>query len=84
MIMTLPALGRVAALAILGLLLGALWISVARPIVTALAESDRTIAESQALLARSQRVTNHRFKHVTGWAPEVPNQGVGWLRLAAG
>ncbi len=36
------------------------------------------------LLARSQRVTNHRFKQVTGWAPEVPNQTVGWRRLAAG
>ena len=36
------------------------------------------------LLARSQRVTNQRFKQVTGWAPEVPNQTVGWRRLAAG
>lgn len=34
--------------------------------------------------ARSQRVTNQRFKQVTGWAPEVPNQTIGWRRLAAG
>ena len=34
--------------------------------------------------ARSQRVSNRRFKAATGWAPAVPNGRVGWQRLTAG
>ena len=42
--------------------------------------ADRKVRD---LLARSQRVTNARFKQVTGWAPEIPDQGEGWRRIAA-
>lgn len=34
-------------------------------------------------LARSQRVTNRRFKAATGWAPAVPNARIGLARLAS-
>ena len=39
--------------------------------------------EMRALLARSQRVSAARFKDVTGWKPQVPNQTDGWMRIAA-
>ncbi len=37
----------------------------------------------RTLLARSQRVSNARFRDATGWAPTVANQQEGWLRMAA-
>ena len=36
------------------------------------------------LLGRSQRVTSEEFKEATGWSPQVPDQSVGWRRIAAG
>jgi nucleoside-diphosphate-sugar epimerase len=36
-----------------------------------------------ALMARSRRVGNARFKSITGWAPSVPNGRVGWQQIAA-
>jgi nucleoside-diphosphate-sugar epimerase len=35
-------------------------------------------------LLRSQRVSNRRFRAVSGWAPAVPSARAGWARLAAG
>ena len=40
-------------------------------------------AEMRGLVARSQRVRSTRFRDVTNWSPEVPNQDVGWARIAA-
>ncbi len=34
------------------------------------------------LLSRSQRVSNRRFKALTGWQPAVPDAWVGWKRIA--
>ena len=35
------------------------------------------------MLSRSLRVSNHRFKAVSGWQPLVPNAHVGWARIGA-
>ena len=40
-------------------------------------------ADLRNTLARSQRVSNARFRRVTGWSPEIPNQREGWSRIAA-
>ncbi|WP_299615776.1 NAD(P)-dependent oxidoreductase [Pelagibius sp.] len=40
-------------------------------------------AETRGLLARSQRVSNTRFRKATGWRPSVPDQRAGWLRMNA-
>lgn len=40
-------------------------------------------AEIRSLLARSQRVSNNRFRQATGWQPSVPDQRAGWLRMNA-
>lgn len=37
---------------------------------------------SAAALARSQRVSNRRFREATGWAPHVPDARQGWRRIA--
>ena len=34
------------------------------------------------LVSLSLRVSNRRFREVSGWSPSVPNARVGWLRLA--
>ncbi len=34
------------------------------------------------LLSRSLRVSNHRFKETTGWAPKVPTARAGWQIIA--
>lgn len=34
-------------------------------------------------LTRSQRVSNHRFKTVTSWTPEVPSAREGWARIVS-
>ncbi len=39
-------------------------------------------AELRYLLARSQRISNKRFRNATGWQPSVPSQADGWRRLA--
>ena len=39
--------------------------------------------DMRRLLARSQRVTSQRFKDLTGWAPSVPNQEIGWAKIVA-
>ena len=39
-------------------------------------------AELRAPLARSQRISNTRFRDVTGWKPAIPNQWEGWSRIA--
>ena len=39
-------------------------------------------ADLRAVLARSQRVSNARFRDATGWKPAVPNQWEGWSRMA--
>ncbi|HET7234028.1 MAG TPA: NAD(P)-dependent oxidoreductase [Longimicrobium sp.] len=36
-----------------------------------------------AFMGRSQRVSNHRFKSATGWAPTVHDARDGWQRIAA-
>jgi len=36
-----------------------------------------------AVLARSQRVSNRRFKDATGWAPKTPTVRVGWPAVVA-
>lgn len=33
------------------------------------------------MMSRSLRVSNHRFKEVSGWQPEVPNARIGWARI---
>lgn len=33
-------------------------------------------------MMRSQRVSNHQFKAVTNWKPEVPSAREGWKRIA--
>ena len=38
--------------------------------------------EAMMTLARSQRVSNRRFKAATGWVPGVPNARIGLARLA--
>lgn len=38
--------------------------------------------ELRYLLARSQRISNARFRDVTGWRPGVPSQAEGWRRVA--
>lgn len=45
---------------------------------TALLLGNRTTS-----LTRSLRVSNKRFKKVTGWVPHYPNARVGWLATAA-
>ncbi|WP_169054219.1 NAD(P)-dependent oxidoreductase [Nitratireductor sp. XY-223] len=35
----------------------------------------------RGILARSQRVSNARFREITGWRPEVPSQREGWRRM---
>lgn len=32
-------------------------------------------------LARSQRISNRRFREVSGWAPKVPSMREGWARV---
>lgn len=39
-------------------------------------------ASTLKLLARSQRVSNRRFKEATGWFPKVSNARVGWPMVA--
>ena len=39
-------------------------------------------AEMRGLLARSQRVSNRRFRAETGWSPSVPSQREGWPLMA--
>ncbi|MCY6381070.1 NAD-dependent epimerase/dehydratase family protein [Hoeflea prorocentri] len=34
------------------------------------------------LLTRSQRISNTRFRDVTGWRPQVPSQRIGWQMMA--
>jgi nucleoside-diphosphate-sugar epimerase len=34
-------------------------------------------------LARSQRISNRRFKEATGWAPQYPSAREGWKAIAA-
>ena len=44
----------------------------------------RLLAGKDALFAaRSQRVSNRRFKEATGWTPAVPDARQGWGRIAA-
>jgi nucleoside-diphosphate-sugar epimerase len=38
----------------------------------------KLIGSQGSLLARSNRVSNAKFKHSTGWAPQVPSQREGW------
>ena len=40
-------------------------------------------ADLRRLLARSQRISNARYRQATGWAPAVADQSMGWMRLAA-
>ncbi|MDA4844144.1 NAD-dependent epimerase/dehydratase family protein [Hoeflea poritis] len=37
--------------------------------------------ELRGILSRSQRISNARFREVTGWRPEVPSQREGWRRM---
>ena len=39
-------------------------------------------ADLRELAARSQRISSARFRDATGWRPAVPDQRVGWLRMA--
>lgn len=39
--------------------------------------------EMRRLLARSQRVSSQRFKDLTEWRASIPNQEVGWSRIAS-
>lgn len=39
-------------------------------------------ADLRELAARSQRISSARFRDATAWRPTVPNQKVGWLRMA--
>ena len=39
--------------------------------------------EGAAMLARSQRVSNRRFKEATGWAPQYPSMRQGWPAIVA-
>jgi nucleoside-diphosphate-sugar epimerase len=38
-------------------------------------------AELRQMLARSQRISNTRFRETTGWQPTVPSQREGWRLL---
>jgi 2-alkyl-3-oxoalkanoate reductase len=42
-----------------------------------------SVGRDRLLVARSQRVTNRRFKAATGWAPSVPSARDGWSRIAS-
>ena len=42
-----------------------------------------TAGRKALFVARSQRVSNRRFKPATGWAPMVPSAREGWARIAA-
>jgi nucleoside-diphosphate-sugar epimerase len=35
-------------------------------------------ADLRAMLARSQRISNARFREATGWHPEITSQRIGW------
>ena len=39
-------------------------------------------ADLRALLARSQRISNARFRQATGWQPAVASQAQGWVLMA--
>lgn len=41
-------------------------------------------AEIRQLLERSQRVSAQAFRQATGWAPQVPDQSVGWRLMTGG
>jgi hypothetical protein len=34
------------------------------------------------IMSRSLRISNHRFKEVADWRPEVSNARDGWARIA--
>ncbi|WP_419912180.1 NAD-dependent epimerase/dehydratase family protein [Hoeflea sp.] len=38
-------------------------------------------SDLRGILARSQRISNARFRDMTGWRPEVPSQREGWRRM---
>ena len=38
----------------------------------------KAIGSQGSLLARSQRISNAKFKEVAGWRPQVPSQREGW------
>jgi nucleoside-diphosphate-sugar epimerase len=38
----------------------------------------KAAGEQGAMLARSQRISNRRFKDATGWAPQYPSMRTGW------
>ena len=40
--------------------------------------SAKVIGSQGSLLARSNRISNAKFKQATGWAPQVPSQREGW------
>jgi hypothetical protein len=39
--------------------------------------------DGAAALLASQRVSNRKLRDASGWAPEIPNVGVGWPQVAA-
>jgi len=43
----------------------------------------RAAGASGANMARSQRVSNRRFRDATGWAPAFPDQWSGWAQVVA-
>jgi nucleoside-diphosphate-sugar epimerase len=45
--------------------------------------SAKVIGSQGSLLARSNRISNAKFKQATGWAPQVPSQREGWPLILA-
>ena len=43
----------------------------------------KAAGEQGAMLARSQRISNRRFKDATGWAPQYPSMRHGWPAIVS-
>lgn len=43
----------------------------------------KAAGEQGAMLARSQRISNRRFKEATGWAPQYPSMRAGWPAIVS-
>ena len=43
----------------------------------------KAAGEQGAMLARSQRISNRRFKDATGWAPQYPSMRASWPAIVA-
>jgi nucleoside-diphosphate-sugar epimerase len=44
----------------------------------------KAAGEQGALLSRSLRISNRRFREATGWAPQYPSMREGWTAIVAG